>query len=185
MDIHPDITALEALRELATVQPCSNSSSATTNCPERNRHWRREAIEMASRLRQLTRGMNVLFHGTPAWRAILRENMLSADKPGIPAISFSRDPSVAAYWACLPREEPSEPGVLVLNRASLIARYSVTPFDYWGEVRHLGWDMKMAEEAEEHVYGRDVDDLHRHLVGMLYLAGVEPCGDRMLFWREK
>lgn len=38
MDIHPDITALEALRELATVQPCSNSSSATTNCPERN--WR-------------------------------------------------------------------------------------------------------------------------------------------------
>jgi len=140
---------------------------------------------MVSPLRQLPRGTNVLLHGTPAWRTILRENTLPADVPDIPAISFSRDPRVASHWACLPREEPSEPGVLVLNRASLIARYSVTPFDYWGEVRRLGWDMQMAEEAEEHIYGRDVEHLHDHTVGVIYLAGFQTSDDRMLFGGEE
>ena len=185
MDIRPDMSVLEGLRDLAAVQQCSGSSSAATRAASPDLSWRDMQKSMASRLRALTRGTNVLFHGSPFWRAILRDDTLSAEVAGIPAVSFSRNPNEAAHWACLPREVLGDPGVLILDRASLETKYSVVPFDYWGEVRHLGWDLAMRDEAEEHIYGRDVDDVHRHLVGVLYFGGPSTDGWRELVWRAK
>lgn len=107
----------------------------------------------------------VLFHGTRYPGQILGSNTILVPDSGIEAISFTRSPEVAAYWAILPRDRHDElPGVFVFDRSRLRTRYKLEPFNYFeGSVVHL------ADEMEERIVGRNIEGLERLLIGLAVL----------------
>jgi hypothetical protein len=57
--------------------------------------------------RALTRGQDVLFHGTRYRESVLASGILMFT-PNAQTLSFTRSPDVAARWAALPRDDSSD-----------------------------------------------------------------------------
>ncbi len=131
-------------------------------------------IGIANDLRHmLPRGRSLLFHGTRQPCTILRENKLNY----IPidsnnSISFSRMLHVAVHYARLSnpkqdgfRKDETYGAVLVLDRDRLCQDYAVKPYQWHLRVTRFAG----VYEGEEAVFRRDITDLHRYLVGVLWL----------------
>src|SRR5881392_46849 len=80
--------------------------------------------------RAIGRGRNAIYHGTRHPQEVLRSGKLKPDRSG--AVSLSRSPEVAAYFALLLGDEidPWVPAVLVLDRSSLAQSYRIDPWRY-------------------------------------------------------
>ena len=122
----------------------------------------------ANAIRAVTRGADVLYHGTRYAIHILRSGKLNYSRVGTTGVSFTRLPEVAVFSALLPRiDVRSEPAVLIIDRVALRSRYRVEPHhDRW-----KGHGDCERDEAEEIVWRQDVCDLELHLVGT-FLAGM-------------
>jgi hypothetical protein len=107
--------------------------------------------------RDIGRGHAAIYHGTRLPIEVLRSGKLKPDGSG--AVSFSRSPEVAAYFALLVGDGITRwtPAVLVLDRSSLIQTYRLDPWRY-GE----DWD----DEQEEVVWRRTIN-LRKHLLGVV------------------
>ena len=109
----------------------------------------------------------MLFHGTKRPCAILRTNeLLYAPISGNNSISFSRMLHVAVYWARLgvPQQE-THGAVLILDRDRLSRDYALRPYQW-----HLHLSKAAdAYEAEEAVFRRGIEHLHRYLIDVLWL----------------
>lgn len=120
---------------------------------------------LARQLRNIARGNEVIFHGTRYARRILMDDTLLYSRSGYHAVSFTRDPRVAAYWALLERDDDEQDGaVFVFDRQRLRARYRLEPF------HDPIWDTlhQQNNEAEEHVWGRNIARVHAYLVGAVW-----------------
>jgi hypothetical protein len=127
-------------------------------------------VVMARLARKIGRGHDAIYHGTRFPIEVLRSGKLKPD--GNDAVSFSRSPEVAAYFAHLPDDGFIRwtPAVLVLNRSSLTQTYRLEPWRYAED-----WD----DEQEEVVWGRTIN-LRKHLLGVVREADV----NRVLSRRE-
>ena len=85
---------------------------------------------MASLARKIGRGSEAIYHGTRRLPDVLRRGKLVPPLSGETGIFFSRSPETAAYFASLLQTKASRysPGVLVLNRRSLISELSSRAF---------------------------------------------------------
>lgn len=120
---------------------------------------------LARHLRMIARGMDVIFHGTRYARKILTDDALFCSRSGYRAVSFTRNPSVAAYWALLERDDDEQDGaVFVFDRQRLRARYRLESF------HDPIWDTcyGMNDEAEECVWGRNIACVHAYLVAAVW-----------------
>src|SRR5215204_153108 len=125
----------------------------------------------ANAIRAVTRGADVLYHGTRYARLILRSGKLNCSRIGTAGVSFTRLPEVAVFSALLPRDDvSSEPAVLIFDRVALRSRYRVEPHhDRW-----KGHGDCERDEAEEIVWGQDVCDLKHHYAGTFLASMVTP-----------
>jgi hypothetical protein len=95
------------------------------------------------------------------------------------AISFSRLLHVAAYWATLPRhgEDEQHGAIFILDRTKLAQQYKLECY------RDAVWDQyperaaRKSFEAEERLVGRDIKNLNRYIVDVIWLA-VPAVGDK-------
>lgn len=118
-------------------------------------------------VQDVSRGRDVVLHGTRRGRQILLDDRLLYSRSGSPRVSFTRSPRIAGYRAFLPMK-PDEPvgAVLVLDRRKLRDRYRLEP------THDQIWDnMYRNDEAEETVWGRDVVDLRSMLLGVAWTDG--------------
>ena len=119
--------------------------------------YRDECLQEA---RAIAGRREVLYHGTRHLRSVLRMNTLFCSYPGDKQISFTRSPEVAAYVASIERDnDEGEGAVLVFNRRALQNRYRL---DLW----HDFHEMEEMEEMEERVWGRDIPEVQRYLLGI-------------------
>jgi hypothetical protein len=124
-----------------------------------------EQKQLAALARQMAMHRNVLYHGTRYAQSILRTGVLFASDPGLPTVSLTRSPEVAAYFALLPRDDCEDCGaILIFDRERIRRRYRIYAIE--GEViiyyRH--------NEAEEEVWG-DIIDVSKYLVGFVSMPG--------------
>lgn len=135
---------------------------------------KRERIDVLTmQLRTVTRGMDVIFHGTRYPRQILMQDTLLYSRSGYQAVFFTRSLQVASYWALLERDDDEQDGaVLVFDRPRLRARYRLVPF------HDPIWDtpQKLNDEAEELVWGRNIERMHSYLLGAVWSR--RPNGER-------
>ncbi len=128
-----------------------------------------EAIKIAAELRKyVPRQRAVLFHGTPYPCAILKSNSLIYHRSlAEGGIAFTRQLHVAVYWALLGRMEDEQQGaVFVLDRDKLAQNFSLTPFRW----RKSGADKSGGDfEAEEKIFGRDIPNLHKYILDVIWL----------------
>jgi hypothetical protein len=124
--------------------------------------------DLVGEARAIARGFDVLYHGTRHPQSVLRTNMLLSSYPGTAQVSFTRSADVAAHFASLERDYDEDEGaILVLDRSSLRCRYRLEPrHDPIWDTPEIQWD-----EMEECVWSRNVDDLHRHLLGVVLFRG--------------
>lgn len=136
-----------------------------------------QARVLATSARTICTAGGLLYHGTPASAEIMKTGALLYSGCGMPAVSFSRSPEVAAYWAVLPRDEPFEvAAVLAFSRRALQATYRLEPFSFFE-----GSADPLEDEMEEIVFGRVVENLSRSLAGIVYLKrGETRCATRVL-----
>jgi hypothetical protein len=120
---------------------------------------------MASLARKIGRGSEAIYHGTRRLPDVLRRGKLVPPLSGETGIFFSRSPETAAYFASLLQTKVSRysPGVLVLNRRSLIQNYRLEPSRYDPESNQ--------DEREEVIWNRVVN-VRRHLMGVVSDADV-------------
>lgn len=134
---------------------------------------------LAKDARALTRGRDVLFHGTRYRESVLASGILKFSS-GVQTVSFTRSPDVAAYWATLPRDDDEGAGaVLVFDRASLKARYKLECVDdSWKADPSNFSEFWRADhdEFEEQVWGRNVETAP-HLIGLI-AAPIEPLSHK-------
>jgi hypothetical protein len=123
-----------------------------------------EEIRVAGTLRgKAPRGRALLFHGTVYPGAILRDNRLRHIDFASCAVHFSRALHVAVYWARLGRDDDEMRGaVFVIDRERLAQNYKLVadcsiPDKARGDF-----------EAEEMVVGRDVINLNRYLLSVIW-----------------
>lgn len=110
----------------------------------------------------------MLFHGTRYPHALLQSNPIRLPSSGYQMVSLTRDRRVATHWARLPRDDDEGIGaVLLLDRDKLRARYRISPFR--DEAWHQGASRLDGDEAEEIVLGRQIDNLSKFLMGVLWL----------------
>lgn len=138
-------------------------------------------------VRKLSKGRDVLFHGTCYGRQILAENRLRHPLFGSEAVSFTRSPEVAVYWALLERTPREEIGaVLILDRWRLRTRYRL-------EQHHDPiWDREdsINDEAEERVLQQDISNLTSFMIGVVWVDGTVNEPDHRptsphQFWSEE
>jgi len=118
-------------------------------------------LSLAKRAREAAEGREALFHGTRHPKLILRTDVLLPSESGVSAVSFTRSPEVAAYFALLHRDADEELGaVLVFDRQSLRCRHRVEPH------HDPIWDNKKCrrDESEELSWGQPIMDVDRHLI---------------------
>ena len=122
------------------------------------------AKALASAAREAGGRGDFLLHGTRSPQAVLEGNRLLYSRSGNASVSFSRSPEVAAYWAVLPRGEIDEGhgAIFVLDRRALQTNYRIEPHHDFEESAQF-----LSDEMEEMVYGRDIDDLGRFLLGVV------------------
>jgi hypothetical protein len=127
-----------------------------------NRLTDRERL-FAKLARRIGRGHDAIFHGTRAPQEVLRSGKLKPDGI-VGAISFTRSPEVAAYFALLLGYGIIRwsPAVLVLDRSSLVRNYRLDPCRYDED-----WD----DEQEEVCWGRTIN-FRRHLLGVVTESDV-------------
>jgi hypothetical protein len=128
-----------------------------------------EEIKIAADLRKyVPRGRAVLFHGTRFPCSILKSNCLIYNWEVVDGgVSFTRLLHVGIYWARLGRATGEECGaVLVFDRDKLAHDFALRPFCWrkWESDKFRG-DF----EAEETIFGRHITNLHRYLLGVLWL----------------
>jgi hypothetical protein len=118
-----------------------------------------------------------LFHGTMTPCTIAMQNILRCPPQG--AISFTRLLHVAAYWASLPRRGVDEQhgAIFILDRTKLAQRYKLECYrdDIWDEYPERA--ARKSFEAEERVVGRDIENLNRYIVDVIWLE-APACGSR-------
>jgi hypothetical protein len=142
---------------------------------------RANAFEASKAIRPLLPKLQLLlFHGTRYPRQILRDDALIHPDFANYSVSFSRLLHVATYWALLEREpEQSTGAVLVFNRNLLAQNYKLEcqsdPF--WED--HQEFSQRKYTEAEEIIYGRDVIDLRKYLIGV---AWIKHDGSLLDWW---
>lgn len=127
-------------------------------------------VTLGRRIRQLTRGRDLIFHGTRFGQAILKENRFRKAPCGDIVVSFARSPEMAAYWALLPRiEAGAEPQgtVFVIDRIALKSRYRVVPF------HDPIWDTSTSrnDETEDRVWYRDIVRLELIVAAVIWEFG--------------
>lgn len=116
-------------------------------------------------VRCVARRRDVIFHGTRYPRKIIHENRLTCRTVGHLAISFTRSPEIAAYWALLYRDsEEARGAVLVIDRTRLRCRYRLLPYHdtFWDE------QGKITNEFEECVPDRSVKCLSDYLIAVIW-----------------
>ena len=113
---------------------------------------------MARLAKKLSRGRDVVYHGTRQLPAVLKTGKLLPPLSGECAIFFSRSAEVAAYFAYLQghASEQRSPGVLALDRSSLVHCYRIEPNRYD--------ELSPRNEREEAIWCRMVN-FRRHLIG--------------------
>ena len=120
----------------------------------------RELVLLA---RKLATNRDVLYHGTRYRQSILKTETLFRPEVGVDAVSFTRSPEVAAYWALLNRDDDEGRGsILVCDRQSLASRYKIkcNPQVYWHS------DTTFHDEAEEQIFD-NVTKIGDHLIGIV------------------
>jgi hypothetical protein len=134
-----------------------NAKTLTTKSGRRETDIHDDRVIVAARLaRAIGRGRDPIYHGTRFPEKVLRGGKLM---PHGGAVSFSRSPEVAAYFAHLIGSEADgySPALLVLDRNSLRQVYRLEATRY---------DEKWDDEREEAVYGRTIN-FRRHLLGVV------------------
>jgi hypothetical protein len=106
--------------------------------------------ELAWLARKLATNRDVLYHGTRYRHSILKMEVLFRPEVGdaVFAVSLTRSPEVAAYWALLKRDNDEGRGsIFVFDRQSLASRYKIqfNPEVYWLS------DTTFHDEAEEQI----------------------------------
>jgi hypothetical protein len=102
---------------------------------------------------------DVLYHGTRNAQSILSMGVLFRSD----AVSFTRSPEEAGYWALLDRDDDEGRGaILIFDRQSLHQRYKIEPYHdtVWDDGTHC------RDEAEE-TTGTDVIDVGKYLIGFV------------------
>jgi hypothetical protein len=125
-------------------------------------------LSLAKRAREAAEGREALFHGTRHPKLILRTDVLLPSELGV-AVSFTRSPEVAAYFALLHGDDDEELGaVLVFDCQSLRYRHRVEPH------HDPIWDNKKCrrDESEELIWGHPIMDVDRHLITCV----MQPAG---------
>lgn len=120
-------------------------------------------------VRRLSKGRDVLFHGTRYGRQILAEDRLRYPVIGHEAVSFTRSVEVAVYWSMLPRKPQEEIGaVLIFDKWKLKARYRLELF------HDPIWDSDgfINDEAEEQVWQQDITGLSSLMLGVAWPDGT-------------
>lgn len=119
----------------------------------------RERI-MARIAKRISRGREVVYHGTRQLPAVLKTGKLIPPLWGERAVFFSRSAEVAAYFACLlgHASERRSPGILVLDKRSLGHCYRIEPNRYD--------QFSQRNEREEAIWDRVVN-FRRHLIGVV------------------
>jgi hypothetical protein len=130
--------------------------------------YRTAAASLAKGIRHsIDRSRPVLFHGTRYARNILRNDELCSAPVGLAAVSFSRQLEISIYWAILDRDDDEGQGaILVLDRDRLTQKYKLQCRR--DQCLNHGFP-RMYTEAEEIVYGRDIEDLHKYLVDTVWV----------------
>ena len=119
--------------------------------------------ELALLARKLATNRDVLYHGTRYRQSILKTETLFRPEVGVDAVSFTRSPEVAAYWALLNRDDDEGRGsILVCDRQSLASHYKIkcNPQVYWHG------DTAFHDEAEEQIFD-NVTKIGDHLIGIV------------------
>jgi hypothetical protein len=119
--------------------------------------------ELALLARKLATNRDVLYHGTRYRHSILKTEVLLRPEVGVDAVSFTRSPEVAAYWALLKRDnDEGRASILVCDRQSLASHYKIkcNPQVYWHS------DTTFHDEAEEQIFD-NVTKIGDHLIGIV------------------
>lgn len=153
-----------ALSELNTQEASGYRNASPAILYEIDRLTDRGRV-MARLARKMGRGCDVIYHGTRRLPEVLRSGKLVPPEFGEPAIFLSRSPETAAYFASFlgTTQDQFSPGIMVLNRRSLIQSYRLEPSRY-DERSHK-------DEREEIIRGRLVN-FRRHLIGVVRDADV-------------
>jgi hypothetical protein len=132
------------------VSQAENAEYWTPNNPE--------SRALARRARQVSRGGEVLFHGTRYRNSILASGILKFGESGSLAVSFTRSPDAAAYWASMPRDDDEGSGaIFIFDRSSLRSRYKLEC--------HAD-SCALINEFEERVVARDVE-IGPHMIALV------------------
>jgi hypothetical protein len=132
-----------------------------------------EAEKLAQKIRPLISFSGpMLFHGTRTPCTIAMQDVLRC--PDDSAVCFTRLLHIAGYWAALPRrgEDEQYGAVLVLDRTKLAQRYRLECYrdpccDNFPERA-----ARKSSEAEECIVGRDVTNLRRYIVDVIWTDGI-------------
>ena len=81
---------------------------------------RTPSTTLALQTRAISRGRDVLYHGTRYRQSILASGLLALSNSG--GVYFTRDVKTAVHWATLSRDDEDAGAILVFDRPSLRAR---------------------------------------------------------------
>ncbi|MBR1235187.1 hypothetical protein [Bradyrhizobium sp. AUGA SZCCT0182] len=122
-------------------------------------------MSLGRRALALSKGHDVLFHGTHHAIELFRSGRFIPSSPTFIAIPFTRSPFIAAYFALMEGGEVDgfSGAVLVLNRKTLSQMYRIEPI--WDEAA-------LQDEQEEIIRNRNVN-FRRHLIGVVREAVLD------------
>jgi len=119
----------------------------------------------------------VLYHGTRFPRAILESDALLCVEDDYLAVHFSRLFFVSMYWGTIKRIKGDEGigAVLVLDRLRIAQNFRLVcrRDDFWDETP--GRKEPKCWEAEEIIFGRDVRNLHKYLLDVIWIDEDVGC----------
>jgi hypothetical protein len=148
---------------------------------ERDTQLIQTAVALAKVIRPLVRtSTQLLFHGTPYPRQILKDNALKCSNADTFSVHFTRELAAATFFALLDEHDNDDGigAILVFDRDRLAQDYRLTCFrDKWlDEIPYL----HDFNEADERVCRRDVARLHRYLHDTIWVDEK-----RQQIWSEK
>jgi hypothetical protein len=136
------------------------------------------AIKLAKSIQpSLKISQPVLYHGTRFPRAILERDALCCVEDDFLAVHFSRLFHVGMYWGTIRRITGDEGigAVLILDRLRLSQNFKLDcrRDDFWDETS--GRNEPKCSEAEEIIFGRDVTNLHKYLLDVIWIDENTRC----------
>ena len=137
-----------------------------------------DAIEIVKTIQPPLRfSQSVLYHGTRFPRTILESDALLCVEDNYLAVHFSRLFHVGMYWGTIKRITGDEGigAVLVLDRCKLSQtfRLDCRRDDFWDETP--GRNEPKCSEAEEIIFGRDVTNLHKYILDVIWIDEDSGC----------